>query len=232
MIVYSLNYKNQPIYIGVGKYRDRPYEHLDYVSSKSKRLLRRISKDKSLYEYIEKVGVGNIKVIYLLESDDEDLCYMLEETLHRDLGLRCDNNGILFGLRYGRKLSNYMLDKYYRGDSNKFYGKSHTEETKRIVGEKASKRMKGKHLPKEWRESLSKAKSGSNHPMYGNHHTDESKRKISEGLRNNPEHTKKLRGLKSARTRFYINKGKPVPKELQDKIDYWENIESKCEQRL
>lgn len=47
------------------------------------------------------------------------------------------------------------------GENNPFYGKCHTEETKKILSEK----HKGIY-------------NGENNPMYGKHHTDESKQKI------------------------------------------------------
>ena len=49
------------------------------------------------------------------------------------------------------------------GERNSFYGRKHSEETKRIIGEKARERCK----------------SGLN-PMLGKKHTEESKRKMSE----------------------------------------------------
>ena len=49
---------------------------------------------------------------------------------------------------------------------NGFYGKNHSEESKRKIGEKSSIRNKGK-----------------SHPMYGKKHSEETKKKISESLK-------------------------------------------------
>lgn len=49
------------------------------------------------------------------------------------------------------------------GKNNPFYGKCHTEETRKKISEANQGKL-----------------SGENHPMYGKHHSEESKRKISE----------------------------------------------------
>lgn len=228
-VVYSLNYKGKPIYIGVGHDPHRPYEHLDIVDHPTKRLLdRRAINDTSLYDFIAKVGTSNISVKYILKTEDMDACYKLEEKLHRHYGLRCDHNGPLFGLRYGRKYSNYTKEHKYLGDKNPFYGKHHTERAKEVISKKTSERLKGGHLNKEWRHSLSVTKSGKNHPMYGKHQSKEARRKIGEGIKNNPIYVKKLRNLHSVRTR-YKNQGKEVPDNIAKKIAYWENIKKESE---
>lgn len=48
------------------------------------------------------------------------------------------------------------------GENNPFYGKTHSEETKALLSEKASERV------------------GEKNPFYGKHHTEETKKKISE----------------------------------------------------
>jgi hypothetical protein len=68
------------------------------------------------------------------------------------------------------------LDIDLSGENNPMWNKSHSEETKRKIGEKSSK----KHYSKEYRKKLSMASSGKNNPMWGRKHSDETKRKISE----------------------------------------------------
>lgn len=73
-----------------------------------------------------------------------------------------------------------------QGKNNPFYGKHHTEETKK----KLSELHKGKKLSEETKKKISKKTSGKNHPMYGKtgenspcygkKHSKETKRKMSE----------------------------------------------------
>lgn len=49
----------------------------------------------------------------------------------------------------------------YSGEGNPFYGKTHSEETKKILSE------------------LAKQRTGEKNPFYGKHHTEETKRKIA-----------------------------------------------------
>ena len=71
----------------------------------------------------------------------------------------------------------------FYGKDNGFYGKKHTEETKREIGRKASERYQGE-----------------NNPFYGKKHTEESKRKMSKslqgvgkGIPKSEEHKEKMR---------------------------------------
>lgn len=85
-------------------------------------------------------------------------------------------------------------------------GYTHTEETKRKIGEwhkglvrseetrkKLSEANKGKHLTEETRNKLSEANKGEKNPNYGKHWSEEHKKKLSEALkgRKRSEETKK-----------------------------------------
>lgn len=66
----------------------------------------------------------------------------------------------------GKQWSQYqrqIISQKFKGQGNPFYGKHHTEQTKK----KISQSMKGKNV-------------GSSHPFYGKHHTQESLQKISQ----------------------------------------------------
>lgn len=74
------------------------------------------------------------------------------------------------------------------GEKNPFYGKHHTDETKRKLSEKAknisletrrkmSEAKIGKHPSEESRKKMSNATKGENNGFYGKHHTEEANEK-------------------------------------------------------
>ena len=75
---------------------------------------------------------------------------------------------------YGYNICNGGVKLF--GENNPFYGKNHTEETKRIIAEKNT----GRKATDEERDMRSKINKGSNNPFYGKHHSNETKRKIKE----------------------------------------------------
>ena len=54
-----------------------------------------------------------------------------------------------------------------RGEGNFFYGKKHTEETKRIIGEKNKIANKGKKRSAQYVEMMRERMTGENNPRYG-----------------------------------------------------------------
>ena len=67
------------------------------------------------------------------------------------------------------KISAANKGKQYFGDKNPFYGKQHTEESRK----KMSESHKGMLV-------------GESHPFYGKHHTEESRKKMSDALKGKP----------------------------------------------
>lgn len=81
------------------------------------------------------------------------------------------------------------LKEYYRTHPNPFQGKTHSEKTRKVLSELASKRtgekasMHGKHLTEEQKKILSecaKQRTGENNHFFGKVHNDSTKKKISE----------------------------------------------------
>lgn len=69
-----------------------------------------------------------------------------------------------------------------RGENHPFYGKHHSEETKRKISKAntgSNHPMYGKKHKEETLEKMRNAKIGSNHPMFGKHHSIEACRNMS-----------------------------------------------------
>lgn len=78
-----------------------------------------------------------------------------------------------------------------KGEKNAFYGKKHSDESRR----KLSEAHRGKKASATTRKKFSEMYSGSGNPMYGKTHTDKTKKKISQaltGLVKSPETCQKL----------------------------------------
>ena len=85
-------------------------------------------------------------------------------------------------LEYSNYKSNDM-----KGENNSFYGKRHSEETRKLLSENRKGKfcgkdnsMFGKTHSDEAKQKLREANLGPNNPMFGKHLSEESKRKIGE----------------------------------------------------
>lgn len=81
------------------------------------------------------------------------------------------------------KLRKNMTGRY-NGEKNPFFGKTHSEETKRIIGEKnkihsANRDISGENNPM-WGRKLTPEEKEKRKSMLGKHHSEESKKKMSE----------------------------------------------------
>lgn len=79
--------------------------------------------------------------------------------------------------------SNFFYDKHFYGESNPFYNHRHTEESKRIAGEKISKANKGRIVTDEQRENYRIANLGNTHGK-GKKRTLEQRKNYSNGRLN------------------------------------------------
>lgn len=117
-----------------------------------------------------------------------------------------------------RKIHAGMISNRYTGEGNPFYGKIHTEETRQIIRESNTGRIRseetckklseslsgennprfGQHWDLEHKDAQSKRMRGENNPNYGKPRQDIVKEKISKSLKgkmpgeNNPNYGKKL----------------------------------------
>lgn len=161
-----------PFYVGKGKNR-RCYQHLSDTM--------KTTRNKRLTGHIIKLRTKGIEPVILKvqENMTEKYAYDLEELEIRKYGrIGYDEGGILFNFY----LANKPAPKY--GELNPFYGRTHSEETKKIMSEK----HKGKTHSKEAREKISKTHKGvpksEEHrrkigdKSRGRRHTEESKAKL------------------------------------------------------
>ena len=134
-----------PFYVGKGT-GFRCYAHLSEGTH--------TNHNKRLYGHIRKMRKQGIEpeVIKIKEDLQEDIAYDLEAQEIKKYGrIAFDEGGILFNIMEGGFGPPALF-----GEDNGFYGRTHTEETKRIISEK----KKGSKLSKEHRKIISDTHKG------------------------------------------------------------------------
>jgi len=124
-----------------------------------------------------------------------------------------------------------------RGEKNPFYGRKHTEKSKRRMSEthkgikhseetkrKMSIAHKGKKYSEEFKIKMSEINKGENNPFWGKHLPEEHKRKISESLKGRTlteKHIRKMsevrKGEKSPEWKGGIT---PINKRIRHSLEY------------
>lgn len=161
-----------PFYVGKGKNR-RCYQHLSDTM--------KTTRNKRLTGHILKLRVKGIEpvIFKIQENMTEKYAYDLEELEIRKYGrIGYDEGGILFNFY----LANKPAPKY--GELNPFYGRTHSEESKKLIGDKnrgrecseenkrlTSERFKGVPKSEEQRRKMGEK-------ARGRRHTEESKAKL------------------------------------------------------
>ena len=199
-IIYKITNKiNGKVYIGQtikergfkGRYEcsgegiERVYNYHksreEHNRSYNKHLLRSIENHGfEAFEVIEEFDVAYSKE----ELDKLEIKYIKEFNCLNPNGYNNDEGG-----NKGKfcKESKRLLSEKKSGENNPFYGKKHSEETRKKMSEAHKGKcvgknhpMYGKHHTEETRQKMSEAKKGKNHPMCGKHFSEEHKQKISE----------------------------------------------------
>ena len=159
------NTENNKKYIGITKndIQQRLREHITQS---------RYS-DYKFHQAIRKHGSDIFEIVEIDSAESKDEALELESKYIKEFdtfnsGYNMNEGGV--GLVYHTDESKQKMSEnnYWKGKSrskelNPMFGKTHSEESKRLMSEK----KKGLY-------------SGENHPMYGKHHSEESKKKISE----------------------------------------------------
>jgi len=194
---------------------------------------------------IKKIEKSGLKIIYnfpyknLTEIDS----YNKEIELINIIGRKDMNTGPLTNLSNGGKGGDVLTDEMKKqysiantGNGNPFYGKHHTEETKRKISESA----RGRKHTEEAKRKMSKARKGKksyirteetkrkmSESARGRKHTEETKRKISESKKGekNPNYGKPM-SEETKRKMSEAKKGKKLSEETKRKMSenngkYW-----------
>jgi len=179
-------------------------------------------------EFDWEILLDNIPATYL--GDVEKIIISLYNSYERGYNSTIGGEGTT-----GRMLSESernAISERQRGKNNSFYGKTHTNEVKKMLSDK-SKMMSGpnhpqygKSLSDATKSKMSKALSGESNPFYGRSHSVEAKLKISRarlGTSMSEETKKKISKTMSKKhsgknNPFY---GKKHSKDTKDKISQW-----------
>lgn len=203
-------FTNQPFYIGKGK-KNRAMDHINEASYPDTK-----KSNKHKLNTIREILSNNGEVIikYIDTNLTEKLAFELEMFIIELLGRRDKKTGILTNLTDGgegfsglnRNLSGENTPNYgKRGEDSIWWGRHHTEETKR----KQSEKQKGKIITEEHKQNMRKPKSEQGRLNIAKARlesdyrpSEETKRKTSETLKGRPS----------------PNKGRPMTEENKQMI--------------
>ena len=247
--VYAHITPNNKIYIGITK-STKPESRWGAVGQgyRSQQLFNRA---------IQKYGWKNIKHIILLEN----LSKTVADECEKYLIAKYQTNNSKFGYNLtagGDGIKGYKFsDEHCKQQSIRLMGHSTSEETRKKIGYANSIALKGKTLPIEVRQKISKSLSGKNNPNYGKspspesiekmrqkqlgntYHlgfkaTDEQRKRMSEAHKGLPlteaqiENLKKIHGTNRGKSRTEETKQKIRLAKLGKKRGPWTDAERKA----
>lgn len=115
----------------------------------------------------------------LTEGGGGTFGYVLSEETKRKMSIANsgEKNGF-YGKHHSEETKRFLSEMRigkYNGEDNGFYGKHHSEESKRKMSNARKKRI----ITEETKRKLSIINSGENNGMYGRNHSEETKRRLS-----------------------------------------------------
>jgi len=185
-IYKTTNLINGKIYIGQKK--SEKFLGINYLGS-----------GKRLWEAINKYGKDKFIVELVEEIDEEKLMDVRE--IYWIAYYNSTNKNIGYNLSEGGNVNRTL-----RGENNGFYGKHHSEESRRIMSQNNARFMLGKHHSQE-----TKLKIGLGNK--GKIISEDTKKKLSENAANNPNYGMRGKHLseESKKKISDANKGKSKP---------------------
>jgi group I intron endonuclease len=214
--IYKITSPSNKIYIGQSWDIDK--RKIYYKNSLCK-------EQPKIYNSIKKYGWMNHKFEIIEEVDTLNQNILNEKEVYwikfyRNIGFE------LLNLREGGSNGKHSLESKnkiglkVKGKNNGMYGKTHTDESKKLI----SQTHKGKKISLKTRKKISEGIKGKKNPMYGKTHSYEIKKVISNKMKNHlldknnhpmygKHHTNEAKKKISD-----ANLGKSISKEIKDKI--------------
>lgn len=226
---------NYTIY-GLYNLNDSPsYENLRYIGQTTREPSERLSEHRihsrhdtkrRVCRWIQKIGEDNLGIMSLENGEfisndhlDQREMHHIAEASSKGLNLKNLTEG-------GRGTRGYTwspeLINQRSGEGNSFYGKSHTEETRKLLSEKSKERWNDPEYANKVRETFTSSEKiqkiwegGESHPFWGKHHKDSTKQLLSEASKKHWENasseqreTHRQAGLKSSHQRWHASRNK------------------------
>lgn len=171
------NIINHKKYIGQGK------NLLGRLNDHKNHLRRQVHCNEYLQNAYNKYGSENF-IYYIIQElpSDKKILNLMEIYWIAYFNSFMDDGGGYNLTRGGEGLYKSSVSttekrkRLYSGENASFYGRKHTEETKKRMSESAI----GRVTSEETKKKISMAKSGDKNPLLGTHHSEETNKKISE----------------------------------------------------
>lgn len=186
----TVNNINNDLYIGVHTIKSKYTKNFPVIGD-NKFPDGYMGSGKKLHLAFKKYGIENFRLKIIFETEESDIIsYWEEKIVDEEFINRKNVYNLRVGGKYGGKLAAELIERIKQklstidrsGENNSFYGKTHSDKTKKIISEK----IKNLYLDSdsiynssEYKSKLLIANAGENNGFYGKQHSIETKEKIS-----------------------------------------------------